>query len=158
MPPCLACCHIHSLGEEWKDNMEFSYLNATVKQETKLYNLFCKIAVKRIGKQCCKLYHPRSICIPTKVRFDSWVVKCATSLSNNVFAAKWQSKLQSFVARLTIARVIARVSLSEKRSQGPKFVVNRFRWNLAKKLSVMRYFKSHFGSLFWLFISELQGV
>ena len=49
------------------------------------------------------------------------------------------------------------MSLSEKVFQGPKVVVNRFGWNLAQKLGVMRYFKSHFGSLLWLLVLELQG-
>ena len=40
--------------------------------------------------------------------------------------------------------------------QGPKVVVNRFGWNLAQKLGVMRYFPSHFGSLLWLLVLELQ--
>ena len=49
------------------------------------------------------------------------------------------------------------MSLSEKVFQGPKVVVNRFGWNLAQKLGVMRYFKSHFGSLLSLLVLELQG-
>ena len=44
--------------------------------------------------------------------------------------------------------------MSEKVFQGPKVVVNRFGWNLAQKLGVMRYFKSHFGSLLWLLVLE----
>ena len=39
------------------------------------------------------------------------------------------------------------MSLSEKVFQGPKVVVKRFGWNLAQKLGVIRYFKTHFSSL-----------
>ena len=42
------------------------------------------------------------------------------------------------------------MSLSEKVFQGPKVVVNRFGWNWAQKLGVMRYFQNHFSSLLWL--------
>ena len=50
-----------------------------------------------------------------------------------------------------------KASLSEKVFQGPKVVVNRFGWNFAQKLGVMRYFRSQFGSLLWLLVLELQG-
>ena len=83
-----------------KRSHRISCLKATVKPATKLYNLSCKIAVKQIGKQCCKLYHLTSICIPTIVRFDSWVVKCATSLSNNLFCSNVAKQVAQFVARL----------------------------------------------------------
>ena len=50
-----------------------------------------------------------------------------------------------------------KASLSEKVFQGPKVVVNRFGWNFAQKLDVMKYFRSQFGSLLWLLVLELQG-
>ena len=49
------------------------------------------------------------------------------------------------------------MSPSEKVFQGPKVVVNRFGRYLAQKLSVMRYFKCHPGSLFRLFVLEFGG-
>ena len=50
-----------------------------------------------------------------------------------------------------------KASLSEKVFQGPKVVVNRFGWNFAQKLGVMKYFRSQFGSVLWLLVLELQG-
>ena len=41
--------------------------------------------------------------------------------------------------------------------QGQKVVVNRFGWNLAQKLGMMRYFNSHYGPLLWRLVLELQG-
>ena len=52
---------------------------------------------------------------------------------------------------------LTKVSLSEKVFQGPKVVVNLFGWNLTQNLGVMRYFKSHFGSLLWLLVLEYTG-
>ena len=49
------------------------------------------------------------------------------------------------------------MSPSEKVFQGPKVVVNRFGRYLAEKLSVIRYFKCHPGSLFRLFVLEFGG-
>ena len=49
------------------------------------------------------------------------------------------------------------MSPSEKVFQGPKAVVNRFGRYLAQKLSVIRYFKCHPGSLFRLFVLEFGG-
>ena len=48
------------------------------------------------------------------------------------------------------------MSLSEKVFQWPKVEVNQFGWNLAEKLGVMRYFKSHLDSLLCLLVLELQ--
>ena len=49
------------------------------------------------------------------------------------------------------------MSPSEKVFQGPKVVVNRFGRYLAQKLSVIRYFKCHPGSLFRVFVLEFGG-
>ena len=76
------------------------------------------------------------------------------SVSKNLFLqevfAKNQLCMQQCLQRMT------QLSLSEKVFQGPKVVVNRFGWNLAQKLGIMRYFKSHFGSLLRVLVLQLQ--
>ena len=90
----------------------------------------------------------------------SFLVTALGSCSYNHLFASIPNSLQIFqcaAALLWRLTYSVYVSLSKKVFLGPKVVVNRFGWNLAQTLGVMRYFNSHFGSLLWLLVLELRG-